>query len=747
MAPFGEPPLTVTTSPHERIGEAVAWLAAFDDAEAMQIFKAFLPERPMLLQTLVDWAVPDYIRVSSRVLEEGRFEGTVKSYNLSTGFGIVSSLQAQKVFGKDLIVSSSQTRGRGHPDRAFTVGAPVSFAVLMHSGSPQAFDLALQNTDAAASSAAPATLAKGSPAVLVTAAAAAPSALATGLPAAAPAGPPVDKISRFIGTVENFNIEKKYGFLHCDDLMPLTGKPNVFVHQNHLSGVAEADLKEGNAFSFTLAHDDKGKPMAVELVLEAVTPNGGGVPGSDARYCGTLKRFYPEKHYGFLYCEDLVSNLGKADIFVHQSQLSRAGSFNVGQVFFFGLSVDEKGKPMAVNVEPEERQYVGKVRNFEHDKRYGFLLCPDLQEILGKPEIFFHASNLLDPNSQQGLAAGTTCNFKLALDSKKKLMASQVYPVYDEWKHTGGGKGGSPSASPPVSARSSQWITPSQRFYGTVKYYLKEKQYGFLQSESLVPVLGKPDVFIHGSHAQHIADQLQSGNPCSFSLSNDASGKPMAVEVQMEDPGSEASWSHYGGDGGALSPSALQPSESLDAYLGQRFQGIVKFYSPEKRYGFLNCEVLPLPKGDVFVHASHLVDPTEFKQGAVYTFTLALDEKRKPMATDLMLEAVATPTGLDTTSYERYRGYVKYFNQDKGFGFLVCDDLAASFGKPDIFIHQSNVPNKDLMQEGRFFAFSLTMDHAGKPMAVDLEPDMSQIMSEPPTKRLRTSGNAPQRNF
>eukprot|EP00971_Amphidinium_carterae_P341937 6481021-Amphidinium_carterae.1 len=31
------------------------------------------------------------------------------------------------------------------------------------------------------------------------------------------------------------------------------------------------------------------------------------------------------------------------------------------------------------------------------------------------------------------------------------------------------------------------------------RYYLADKQYGFLQSEDLIPLIGKPDIFVHGS--------------------------------------------------------------------------------------------------------------------------------------------------------------------------------------------------------------------------------------------------------
>jgi cold shock protein len=65
-------------------------------------------------------------------------------------------------------------------------------------------------------------------------------------------------------------------------------------------------------------------------------------------------------------------------------------------------------------------------------------------------------------------------------------------------------------------------------------------------------------------------------------------------------------------------------------------------------------------------------------------------------------------------------GTVKFFNNDKGFGFIKPDD-----GSRDVFVHISAVTNSGLGQltEGQRVSFDVEPDSRGKgPKAVNLKP-------------------------
>jgi CspA family cold shock protein len=63
-------------------------------------------------------------------------------------------------------------------------------------------------------------------------------------------------------------------------------------------------------------------------------------------------------------------------------------------------------------------------------------------------------------------------------------------------------------------------------------------------------------------------------------------------------------------------------------------------------------------------------------------------------------------------------GTVKFFNIDKGFGFIVVDD-----GGPDVFVHISELERSGMpsLKEGQKVRFETKMDpKKGKPNAINI---------------------------
>lgn len=68
----------------------------------------------------------------------------------------------------------------------------------------------------------------------------------------------------------------------------------------------------------------------------------------------------------------------------------------------------------------------------------------------------------------------------------------------------------------------------------------------------------------------------------------------------------------------------------------------------------------------------------------------------------------------------RQTGTVKFFNVQKGFGFITPDD-----GGKDVFVHVTAVERSDIgsLNEGMRISFETEPDKRGKgPKAVDLQP-------------------------
>ena len=65
------------------------------------------------------------------------------------------------------------------------------------------------------------------------------------------------------------------------------------------------------------------------------------------------------------------------------------------------------------------------------------------------------------------------------------------------------------------------------------------------------------------------------------------------------------------------------------------------------------------------------------------------------------------------------RGTVKWFNTDKGYGFIVPDA-----GGADVFVHITAVQRAglDTLRDGQKLSYELETGRSGKTSAVDLQP-------------------------
>lgn len=65
---------------------------------------------------------------------------------------------------------------------------------------------------------------------------------------------------------------------------------------------------------------------------------------------------------------------------------------------------------------------------------------------------------------------------------------------------------------------------------------------------------------------------------------------------------------------------------------------------------------------------------------------------------------------------QRWSGFIKSFNPTKGFGFIACDDLMASFGH-DVFLHHLQAAG---LEVGQAVNFAVFLNKDNKPQAKDV---------------------------
>jgi CspA family cold shock protein len=168
-------------------------------------------------------------------------------------------------------------------------------------------------------------------------------------------------------------------------------------------------------------------------------------------------------------------------------------------------------------------------------------------------------------------------------------------------------------------------------------------------------------------------------------------------------------------------------------------KGVVKFFNGQKGFGFV---VRDDGGEDVFVHISAVeaAGLTGLADGQPLEFTLT-ERNGRVSATDLVIDGEALPVtdrapprereaygdrparpqrdrdAAPATNGQRVEGTVKFFNGQKGFGFIQRED-----GGPDAFVHISAVERAGMsnLNEGQRVSFELEEDRRGKQAAVNL---------------------------
>src|SRR5262245_8595532 len=159
---------------------------------------------------------------------------------------------------------------------------------------------------------------------------------------------------------------------------------------------------------------------------------------------------------------------------------------------------------------------------------------------------------------------------------------------------------------------------------------------------------------------------------------------------------------------------------------GPAVDAVVKWFNPDKGFGFVE---LADGSGDAFLHVAVLqsagydvVDPEtklsvqvgQGQKGRQVTAVLALDASTAGAAPRAPRPAPRAPAGRerpDPSTAAEVEGTVKWFNPDKGFGFVGCED-----GGKDVFVHVSIVERAGLrgLDEGQRLAMKVVTTQKGR---------------------------------
>jgi CspA family cold shock protein len=160
-----------------------------------------------------------------------------------------------------------------------------------------------------------------------------------------------------------------------------------------------------------------------------------------------------------------------------------------------------------------------------------------------------------------------------------------------------------------------------------------------------------------------------------------------------------------------FSPAPQAPTSSAPPV-----KAVVKWFKPDKGFGFVE---LADGRGDAFLHVSALQAAGHDAVGPGATLEVQVSQGQKGLqvaavqAVDLSTQGAAPaprPGGggdrgggsrrppVDTANAVGVTGRVKWFNAEKGFGFIACDD-----GQRDVFVHISTLRSSGIetLSEGQ----------------------------------------------
>jgi len=350
------------------------------------------------------------------------FVGTIKSFNISKGWGHIECEQTHQLYSKDIFLLRSQVNGIV-PSK----GDQIYFDVADGTKGQEATNVQIVSTAQ------------------------------------------INGQGAYIGTIKSWNPVKGWGHVECATTHAMYGK-DIFVMRSAIPG---GECQKGDEVSFSVQEGTKGVEAKNVTIFQSQSRTTGQLVGMQSRgFVGSIKAFDEEKGWGHIECAETRA-LYQKDIFVMRSALN-GQTVTAGTQVRFSIAMGAKGAearevlvwngakgqvvmpPKSIPKQPNYGQFQppapwgrpgtvqptwgpmamspamlggaanqtrhwGTIKNWNPEKGWGFISCQDTMNIYGK-DIFLHQKEL----GGQLPLAGTPVQFGVAMGPDGRPIASNV---------------------------------------------------------------------------------------------------------------------------------------------------------------------------------------------------------------------------------------------------------------------------------------------------------------------------------
>jgi cold shock CspA family protein len=389
-------------------------------------------------------------------------------------------------------------------------------------------------------------------------------------------------------------------------------------------------------------------------------------------YVGTVKSFNPYKGWGFIECADTHQLYG-SDVFLLKTDMNGFAA-NKGDQVSFSVTQGSNNKGMkAVNVKVLTvgsdglQSFFGEVKSYNPSKGFGFITSPASESIFGK-DVFVMKSDF----DSQFFSQGTQVQFKAKMGERGPLAIDvKVLDQSSGASANGGGKGWDNGKGSWDNGKgySDSYSGGGKGFGPWAGGNATPGQYGSWESGKGSWDAGK-GWDGKGKGSWDGGKGWDAGKGWGPSWENGKGGNWGGNSWEFGKGGS------FGGgwEGGKGAPK--DPNEN------EVFFGTLKQIN-EKGWGHIACEAThKIYNKDMFVMQTSL-ENVKVQPGQQVSFTVAAGNKGAHAVNISVIDS-SNPDSMV------FKGTVKTYNEQKGYGFIDAPSARRTFGT-DIFFHRNDV--------------------------------------------------------